>query len=374
MVNRIDESSPYFIHSSENPSLVLITPPLSGTNDYHSWSQNMKMALLSKNKLDFVDGTIEAPASSLAQFVTWKRCNNLVLSWIVRSLSPSIAQSVLWMGDARRVWVNLKERFAQSDVFRIAALQGEIYTLKQGNKSVSDYFTRLQMLWDEYTSIRDIPECVCEGCVCNALNTVRKNRDADQVVCFLKGLNDAFATVRSQIMVTDPIPNINKVFSLIVQHECQSQASDATNLGQDLLALVQNPKNQNNDLQDLIAFVQNTRGNMKFGSNGQKCTHCGIKNHTVDSCYKKHGYPPGYKFKSKVNRANLVSAEDDTENNSSGILGAAPASLNPAMNQLSNDQIQQLLKLLPSSSNTSHINCATASICPVTNVTEVYNI
>ncbi|MCI78498.1 hypothetical protein A2U01_0099768, partial [Trifolium medium] len=34
----------YFLHPNENPSLVLVTPPLSGPN-YHSWSRAMTMAL-----------------------------------------------------------------------------------------------------------------------------------------------------------------------------------------------------------------------------------------------------------------------------------------------------------------------------------------
>jgi hypothetical protein len=29
------------------------------------------------------------------------------------------------------------------------------------------------------------------------------------------------------------------------------------------------------------------------------CTNCGITGHTVDKCYKLHGYPPGYKFTKK---------------------------------------------------------------------------
>lgn len=27
------------------------------------------------------------------------------------------------------------------------------------------------------------------------------------------------------------------------------------------------------------------------------CTHYGFIGHTVDKCYKKHGYPPGYKLR-----------------------------------------------------------------------------
>lgn len=29
------------------------------------------------------------------------------------------------------------------------------------------------------------------------------------------------------------------------------------------------------------------------------CTHCGLQGHTIEKCYKKHGYPPGYKPKSR---------------------------------------------------------------------------
>ena len=34
----------------------------------------------------------------------------------------------------------------------------------------------------------------------------------------------------------------------------------------------------------------------KNNNNKKICTHCGINGHTVENCYKKHGYPPGYKF------------------------------------------------------------------------------
>lgn len=30
------------------------------------------------------------------------------------------------------------------------------------------------------------------------------------------------------------------------------------------------------------------------------CTHCGLSSHTVDKCYKVHGYPPGFKSKRAI--------------------------------------------------------------------------
>lgn len=36
------------------------------------------------------------------------------------------------------------------------------------------------------------------------------------------------------------------------------------------------------------------------------CTHCGLNGYTVDTCYKLHGYPPGYKPKPRISKPNPV--------------------------------------------------------------------
>ncbi|CAN0853550.1 hypothetical protein LINGRAHAP2_LOCUS5661, partial [Linum grandiflorum] len=94
---------PYFISTSDNHGVLLVSVPISSSNDYHSWARTMRMSLLSKNKLSFVDGTAVAAAP------TWKRANVLVLSWLHRSVSPEIAQSVLWLDSARNVWLDLQD-------------------------------------------------------------------------------------------------------------------------------------------------------------------------------------------------------------------------------------------------------------------------
>nr|GMD43905.1 uncharacterized protein LOC109149920 [Ipomoea batatas] len=67
---------------------------LNGEN-YHAWSRAVKMALLSKNKLGFVDGTIKAPNKVEAHYTVWERVDNMVLLWLLRSVVPEIAQSSL---------------------------------------------------------------------------------------------------------------------------------------------------------------------------------------------------------------------------------------------------------------------------------------
>nr|DAD45980.1 TPA_asm: hypothetical protein HUJ06_004210 [Nelumbo nucifera] len=214
-------SNPFYLHLNENPSLVLVSPVLSGPN-FHSWFKSMRMALLSKNKLGFVDGSILIPSKDDPTYPAWQRCNTMVYSWLVRSLSPSIAKSILWLDNAVDIWKDLHDKFSQGDAIRMSEQQEEIYNFRQNSLSVTDYHTQLKILWDEYVTLRSVPVCPCEPqCSCQALKDVKKAYQNDYSIRFLKGLNDNFATVRSQIFLMDPLPNINKLFSLVLQHERQ---------------------------------------------------------------------------------------------------------------------------------------------------------
>lgn len=75
-------NDPYYLHHSDGPGLVLVSQILTGEN-YAAWSRAMIIALSVKNKLDFVEGTISQPDSSNPdQLRSWKRNNNVVISWI----------------------------------------------------------------------------------------------------------------------------------------------------------------------------------------------------------------------------------------------------------------------------------------------------
>ena len=45
------------------------------------------------------------------------------------------------------------------------------------------------------------------------------------------GLNDSFAQIQAQLLLLDPIPPMNKVFSLVVQEERQRNVTAQTNSG-----------------------------------------------------------------------------------------------------------------------------------------------
>ncbi|XP_073221459.1 uncharacterized protein [Cicer arietinum] len=124
-----DMLDPYFMHPSDNPSVALISLPLSASN-YHSWSRSMIVALRSKNKLGFVNGSLPRPSILDRLSMAWDRCNTMLISWMTNSLEPDIAQSVMWMDSVAEIWSGLCERYHHGDVFRISDLQEEIYGLQ----------------------------------------------------------------------------------------------------------------------------------------------------------------------------------------------------------------------------------------------------
>jgi hypothetical protein len=61
----------------------------------------MRRALGAKLKFEFLDGSIPVPASAFdPSFRAWSRCNMLIHSWLMNSVDPSIAQSIVFIENA----------------------------------------------------------------------------------------------------------------------------------------------------------------------------------------------------------------------------------------------------------------------------------
>ena len=59
-----DPSNPYFLHHGDNQGNVLVSQPLTGQDNYVSWSRAMQLSISIKNKLGFLDGSIQKPSPS----------------------------------------------------------------------------------------------------------------------------------------------------------------------------------------------------------------------------------------------------------------------------------------------------------------------
>jgi len=301
-----DHSSPYFVHPSDGSSSVTDSPVLDGSN-YHSWARSMRRALGGKMKFEFVDGSISPVFDEFDPlFCAWNRCNILVHSLLVNSVSPSIAQFIVFMESACDVWVDLKERFAKSDLVRISELMQEIYSLQQDSKSVTTFYYELKILWEELEIYMPIPNCTCRvRCSCEFMRNARRNHTLLYAIHFLTGLNENFGMVKSQILLMDPLPSIKKIFSMVLQYERQCNVAPAIE-DSALINAVDSKRFKGNNVSGKQSFSgSNSKGGIRV------CTFCGRQNHTIETCYKKHGVPPHLQRNYNSSSANHAAREED---------------------------------------------------------------
>ncbi|KAJ1419535.1 Gag-polypeptide of LTR copia-type [Sesbania bispinosa] len=130
MGKKITASSPFYISPSDNPGTPLVVVPLKGDN-YRNWARSMKTALRAKMKLGFVDGTIKKPLTTSPEYHAWERTVSMVIAWIINSTDATLHGSISHATTARDVWIDLEERFAQTNAPRMHQLWHALNLIQQ---------------------------------------------------------------------------------------------------------------------------------------------------------------------------------------------------------------------------------------------------
>ncbi|KAL5740024.1 hypothetical protein ACOSQ2_029204 [Xanthoceras sorbifolium] len=183
----------------------------------------------------------------------------MVKSWILNSLSKELASRVIYADCGFEIWSNLHERFSQLNASCIFQIERDIISLKQAQLSVITYFTRLKALWDEISNLQTFPISTCSA------NKTIAEFQQHRLIQFLMGLNDSYAMVREQILVMDPLPSVNRAYSLILQEERQRNVIATGQPSLETTALAAQQYNQ-------FARKQNTKG---LKNERPTCGHCG---------------------------------------------------------------------------------------------------
>jgi hypothetical protein len=57
------------------------------------------------------------------KYGAWRRCNQIVKSWILNSINPTLINTVIFSNTTAEVWADLNERFLQGNLSRILELK-----------------------------------------------------------------------------------------------------------------------------------------------------------------------------------------------------------------------------------------------------------
>ncbi|XP_019238637.1 PREDICTED: uncharacterized protein LOC109218721 [Nicotiana attenuata] len=307
-----DPNNPYFLHSSDAPGMSLVNAVFDGRG-FQGWRRSILIALSAKNKLGFIDGTCPAPTIISNEYQPWTRCNNMVTSWLLNSLSKDIGDSVIYSKSTKELWTSLEHRFGRSNGAKLYHLRKELSCLVQGTSDIAGYFTKLKRPWDELDSLVCDVKCVC-ACVCSGKQKLEKSLEDERLIQFLMSLNDVYGQDESQREIyMNPLLSADSSSFMV--------GSQANHAAQGNFVQRNNKQGQRNSGQ----FQQQSQkpgNNMQFqksGSNMQKngntpqrnfaakgkkhkfnpnlsCTHCKKIGHSMGDCYRIIGFPEDFEF------------------------------------------------------------------------------
>ncbi|XP_075101245.1 uncharacterized protein LOC142176789 [Nicotiana tabacum] len=249
----IDHNHLLFLQPTDTPGSTLISLQLTRSDNYALWSRAMRIGLLGKSKLGFVNGRFPKIRFEPELHDQWEKVDVVILPWIMNSIRPGLLSSVLYACDAHKVWEDLKERFNKFNGSRVLYLHREIHSLTQGTMTIADYFSKSKDLWDKFDALMPCPKS----------KKYSQHFEANRLLQFLIGLNETYAQARSQIMMMSHVPSINKAYALLVDQESQR-----------ILATCQQSMLITKGIESTILY--NNRGNEASG-----------------------GYPPDFKTKKK---------------------------------------------------------------------------
>jgi hypothetical protein len=71
----------------------------------------MIITLTAKNKIGFVNGSIETPsqATKPADFTLWEMCDKMVLSSLLNAVEPDLAEGVIYVDTTREIWKDFED-------------------------------------------------------------------------------------------------------------------------------------------------------------------------------------------------------------------------------------------------------------------------
>lgn len=179
--------------------------------------------------------------------------------------------------------------------------------------SLATYFTRVKALWDELDDL-----CPLTICKCNPTTNFFKIQQDQRLMQFLMKLDPQYSQIRTNLLMLPDLPSIQDVYRMLLQEECHRelstdhQTTKPMAFGVDRRKLPSNATHFKHQHQD--------KHHTNTPSRKPSCfyDHCKIVGHSIDRCFKIHGYLNKSKNSSSKKYAAVAHADDSNSPSPNG--------------------------------------------------------
>ncbi|CAN1294281.1 hypothetical protein LINPERPRIM_LOCUS22395 [Linum perenne] len=242
-------------------------------DNYLQWSQSFLVFIGSRGKEGYLNGEIPAPEEAAPKYKSWKLNDNLVKTWLLSSMTTPIGDHFLLHKTAKDIWEHAEDAYSNVDnTAEILDIETRLFSLKQGDKSVSEYYNTLCHLWLEIDKYRS-PAWSCPKDAALYKELVGETR----TVRFLLGLNDNLDEARGRVMNKKPLPELRKAFAEIRQETSRRRVM----------------------LPGVPKVIAESSALAVKGEEKEVCDHCKRVGHIKAKCWLLIGKPADWKPRNK---------------------------------------------------------------------------
>ncbi|KAK9715672.1 hypothetical protein RND81_06G181500 [Saponaria officinalis] len=284
---KIDPSSPYYLGPQDKPG-DSITPIHLTSENYDEWSHEVRVALKSRRKYVFVNGSITEPTPPCTED-DWDTIHSMLVAWLSNTITPEVKSLLPKFENAKQLWDALAERFGMVDGSRIQQILGGLRDCRQiEGMSVTVYYGKLCQLWDDLDKHQPIIDCKC--CAqCTSAKQHIDRRESERLHAFLWGLLPTpYASLRSVILAQSPSPTVARAYHMVCQEE-RVRGLDKPSETQTAISSFYVGQSSCPPAKHPSQMTRTERQNLY-------CTHCNRKGHDRSMCFDFLGEIPDWYY------------------------------------------------------------------------------
>lgn len=135
---------------------VIITNQKLNGNNFLPWSRAVELFIVGRGKKEYLSEKMVIPSETDEKFATWEAENSMIMSWLLGSMIPEVSNTFMLHQTAASIWTATKEMFSKRDnISELYELEAQLKDVKQGDQTVSKYFSSLSQVWQQIDSLEE---------------------------------------------------------------------------------------------------------------------------------------------------------------------------------------------------------------------------
>lgn len=143
-------------HGLVEPSSSLLTGHKLNGSNYLQWSSLILLFIRGKGHEEYLTSEFLPLSVNDPNAQIWKIDNSIVMSWLVSSMTPDIAENFLLYETVQEIWETARKLYSSKEnISTIFEIESTLHELRQGELNVIQYYNLLSRSWQQLDAFEE---------------------------------------------------------------------------------------------------------------------------------------------------------------------------------------------------------------------------